>query len=120
MVYALGSDPSSFAGLGVRLPPTVRSLGAVGSAAPLHGEGHGFEPCSEYMNSKAIDIARRHRLLKIFWLANFPVCIALYMVAPSKITLLYLALVSVYANYAGEAAVEQAAVGRDENPATDS
>lgn len=67
------------------------------------------------MDTSATAIARRHRLFKIFWLANFPLCIALYMLAPSKITLLYLALVSVYANFASEAAVEQAAVGRDEN-----
>lgn len=57
-------------------------------------------------------VATRHKWLKRFWIANFPVCVCLYLFAPSKVTLLYLALVSVYANYASEAAVEQAAEGR--------
>ena len=55
-------------------------------------------------------VARHHRWLKWFWIATFPVCAALYLMAPDKVTLLYLALVSVYANVAGEAGAEIAAV----------
>lgn len=54
----------------------------------------------------------RHRLLKWFWAGNFPVCLGLYLYAADSVTLLYLALVSIYANFASEASVEQAARAR--------
>lgn len=57
-------------------------------------------------------LARRHKWLKWFWAANFPLCLGLYLLLPEKWLLLYLALVSVYANFASEASTEQAAKAR--------
>lgn len=51
--------------------------------------------------------------LTIFWLANFPPVIALYLLIPSdsfqSFCLLYLALVSIWANVAGSASTWQSA-----------
>lgn len=49
-----------------------------------------------------------HRVLVWVWIANLPVCVLLYLWAPDRVTLLYLALVSVYANIASHAAAEHA------------
>ena len=39
-----------------------------------------------------------------FWVANFPVCIALYLWAPTAVMGLYIALCSIYANVEASAA----------------
>lgn len=60
----------------------------------------------------ATSSARHHRQLKWFWIGNLPVCVALYLAAPTTVTLLYLALVSVYANIVSHAGAEQACEAR--------
>lgn len=48
----------------------------------------------------------------IFWAANFPVVIALYAFLPAAwqaVSILYLALVSIYANFAGNLSAWQSA-----------
>lgn len=53
-----------------------------------------------------------HGWATVFWLANFPPVVTLYLLVPSEsfqnFCLLYLALVSVYANVAGEWSAWQA------------
>lgn len=50
------------------------------------------------------------------WIANLPVCVVLYLLAPGKVTLLYLALVSVYANIASHAAALHASRAEEHGP----
>lgn len=64
--------------------------------------------------------------LTIFWIANFPPVIAIYTFAPAtwqKISILYLALVSIYANVAGHLAAWQASrievMQNEQDPAQD-
>lgn len=64
--------------------------------------------------SKSDAVARHHRWAKWFWAANFPVVILLYLYLDERLLLLYLAIVSVYANFASEASTEQGALGRDD------
>jgi len=53
-----------------------------------------------------------HGWLTLFWLANFPPVVVLYLAVPNEVfqdfCLFYLALVSVYANVAGEWSAWQA------------
>lgn len=65
------------------------------------------------MVAEAAVAARHHRYLKWFWVANLPVCIGLYAWAPQTVTLLYLAVVSVYANIVSHAGAEQACEARE-------
>lgn len=52
---------------------------------------------------------------RIFWDVNFPLFVGLYLVTDEKLLLLYLGLVSIYANRESAAAKLEAARGRKEN-----
>lgn len=85
---------------------------AVAGAVPIV---RGARRHDEQMEKQTADcVARNHRRLKWFWAANLPLVVALYFLLPSKYLLLYLAIVSVYANFAAEAGTEQSAEARIE------
>lgn len=41
---------------------------------------------------------KSHTYKKWFWMANYPICVALYLLANTKVMGLYIALCSIYAN----------------------
>lgn len=66
------------------------------------------------MDESAGAVARRARFELRFWLANVPICGALYFLAPAKVMGLYIALVSVWALVKTCKTEEQAAESRGE------
>lgn len=65
------------------------------------------------MDASPRAVARRARREKWFWIANLPVCAALYFGLPPKVMGLYIALVSVHALVKTCATEEQAAEARE-------